>query len=78
MNDFFNKRISILINKFNAKKFNEVINDSLVLLKKKENDFLWNLLGLSYQNDNQLKKSINCFENSIHINSKNIYLPIII
>ena len=72
MNDFFNKRISILINKFNAKKFNEVINDSLVLLKKKENDFLWNLLGLSYQNVNQLKKSINCFENSIHINSKNI------
>jgi len=63
--------IQILINKFNSKRFDEVINDALILLKKKENDFLWNLLGLSYQNSYHLQKSINCFENSIKLNPKN-------
>ena len=28
--------IQILINKFNAKRFDEVINDTLILLKKKK------------------------------------------
>ena len=63
--------ISILIKKFEGKRFNDVINESLVILKKKDNDFLWNLVGLCFQNLNKYNKSIECFENAIKINPKN-------
>ena len=63
--------IQILIKKFENKNFKEVINESLTILKKKDNDFLWNLVGLSFQNLNQLNKSIDSFENAIKINPKN-------
>ncbi len=64
-------KISILIKKFEIGKFQDVINDSLVILKKNDNDFLWNLLGLSFQNLHQIEKSINCFENALGLNPKN-------
>ena len=63
--------IQILIKKFDNKNYKEVINESLVILKKNDNDFLWNLVGLSFQNLNQPNKSLDCFENAIRINSKN-------
>ena len=63
--------ISILIKKFEGKRFNDVINESLVILKKKDNDFLWNLVGLCFQNLNKYNKSIECFENATKINPKN-------
>ncbi len=63
--------VQILIKKFDNKNFKDVINESLVILKKKDNDFLWNLVGLCFQNLNQHTKSLNCFENAIRINSKN-------
>ena len=66
-----NNEINILIKKFESKRFEEVINKSIILLKKNDNDFLWNLLGLSFQNLNQIKKSIDCFENAINLNQKN-------
>ena len=65
------EKISILIKKFEIGKFQDVINDSLVILKKNDNDFLWNLLGLSFQNIHQIEKSINCFENALGLNPKN-------
>ena len=64
-------KISIIIKKFEVGKFQEVINESLVILKKNDNDFLWNLLGLSFQNLNQIDKSINCFENALGLNPRN-------
>ena len=44
-------RISIIVNYFNAKNFDKVITESNRLLKKNPAiDFLWNILGLTYQN----------------------------
>ena len=65
------EKISILIKKFEIGKFQDVINDSLVILKKNDNDFLWNLAGLSFQNIHQIEKSIKCFENALGLNPKN-------
>lgn len=67
-----NKEIPILIKKFDAGMFSEVINKSIILLKKNNNDFLWNLLGLCYQKIHQNQKSINCFENSINLRPNNL------
>ena len=64
-------QISTLVKKFEARQFEEVINKSIVILKKNDNDFLWNLLGLSFQNLNQIDKSINCFENALGLNPRN-------
>ena len=65
------EKISIIIKKFEIEKFQDVINDSLVILKKNDNDFLWNLVGLSFQNLYQIEKSISCFENALGLNPKN-------
>ena len=66
------QEIEILKRKFEAKMFNEVLNETLVLIKKNNNDFLWNLLGLCHQNLNSFKKASECFNNAIDLNSKNI------
>ena len=71
MSKSLKEKISILIKKFEIGKFQDVINDSLVILKKNDNDFLWNLTGLSFQNIHQIEKSINCFENALGLNPKN-------
>ena len=65
------EKIQILIRKYEYKKFQEVVDESMVILKKNDNDFLWNLVGLSFQRLSVLEKSINCFENAININPKN-------
>ena len=64
-------QIPIIVKKYESKRFDEVINQSLIILKNYDNDFLWNLVGLSFQNLNNYIKSIDCFENAIKINSKN-------
>ena len=44
-------KISIIVNHYNAKNFNKVISESNRILKKNPTiDFLWNILGLTYQN----------------------------
>ena len=65
------EKIQILIRKYEYKKFQEVVNDSMVILKKNDNDFVWNLVGLSFQKLFNVERSIDCFENAININSKN-------
>ena len=65
------EKIQILIRKYEYKKFQEVVNDSMVILKKNDNDFVWNLVGLSFQKLSNVERSIDCFENAININSKN-------
>ena len=71
MSKSLKEKISIIIKKFEVGKFQDVINDSLVILKKNDNDFLWNLTGLSFQYIHQIEKSINCFENALSLNPKN-------
>ena len=73
MNKELENKLKIIINKFKIKDFNYVINKSKILLKKElNNDFLWNIQGLSYQQKGEYNKSKNSFENAILINSKNI------
>ncbi len=64
-------QIQILVKKFDNRNFSEVIKESLIILKKHDNDFLWNLVGLSYQNINKHEKSVDCFKNAIQVNSQN-------
>ena len=71
MSKDLNEKISVLTKKFEYGNFQDVINESLIILKKNNNDFLWNLLGLSYQNLHQIEKSIDCFENTLKLNPKN-------
>ena len=50
MNKELENKLKIIINKFKIKDFNYVIKKSKILLKKElNNDFLWNIQGLSYQ-----------------------------
>ena len=49
------EKISLLIRKFEYGNFQEVINESIVILKKNDNDFLWNLLGLRCANVSLVK-----------------------
>ena len=58
------EKMQILIRKYEYKKFQEVVNDSMVILKKNNNDFVWNLVGLSFQKLFNIESSINCFENA--------------
>ena len=71
MSKDINNQIQILTKKFETRQFKDVINEALVILKKNDNDFLWNIVGLSFQNLNQYKKSIDCFENAIQVSPKN-------
>ena len=48
-----------------------IIKISLIILKKHDNDFLWNLVGLSYQNINEL------YEFKKTLQDKKIIIPIL-
>ena len=73
MNKDFENKIKSIIDKFKNKDFNFVIDKSKILLKKNsENDFLWNIQGLSYQHKGNYTQSVVSFEKAILINSKNI------
>ena len=66
-------RISIIVNYYNAKNFDKVIEEANRLLKKNPAvDFLWNILGLTYQN----LKNYNIAEKklliALKINPKNL------
>ena len=65
--------IQILINKFNAKKYTDIIKKISILIKKHDNNnFLWNLSGLCFQKIGKNKEAIYSFERAIKINPKNI------
>lgn len=67
-----NKEIQILINKFQVGDFKNIIEKCSLLLKKNpNNDFLWNLAGLSFQRINDHKNAILSFNKALAANSKN-------
>ena len=69
------KQIQILINSFNAKKFDYVISKSLAYLKKfPEYVLLYNLLGSSYQSNGEYKKALNIFNKGLRYDPKNLAL----
>jgi tetratricopeptide (TPR) repeat protein len=68
-----NNEIKIIIEKFKNKNFSFVINKTTSLLKKKiNNDFLWNIKGLSFQSIGDHINALDCFKFAIKINPKNI------
>ena len=71
MNQEIKKNIEILVRKYKSGKFLEVINDAIVLLKKDNNDYLWNILGLCHQNLNSYKNQLNVLTIQ-NINPQNI------
>ena len=65
--------IKIIIEKFKNKDFNFVINKTTFLLKKNpNNDFLWNIKGLSFRSISKPINALDCFKIAIKINAKNI------
>ena len=68
-------QVEILLNQFNAKNFDEVINKSLQLIKQNpEFVILYNLLGSSYQNKGDFKNAEISFKNGLKLDGNNIAL----
>jgi Tfp pilus assembly protein PilF len=68
-----NNQIKIIINYFNNGNFDKVFELSNKILKNDpENDFILNLVGLSYQKLQNFYKAENFFVKAIRINKKNI------
>ena len=65
------KKVDILTNKLKAGLFEEVINESKLLLKKRKHQVLFNLMSLSYQSLGENHKSIEIMEIALKANSKN-------
>ena len=69
------KQIQILINNFNAKKFDFVISKSTIYLKKYPGYvLLYNLLGSSHQNNGEYKKALKIFNEGLKYDPKNLAL----
>jgi len=73
MNLNLKSELSKIINAFNSGMYDFVINKTTVLLKKnKNNDFLWNIKGLTLQLQKKYKLSISCLIKALQINPRNI------
>jgi len=66
-------KIKIISNKFRIGKFNEVIQDSILLIKKFSNQpILYNILSLAYQQEGEYDKSIDLLTDALKKSPKNI------
>ena len=71
-NDLKNK-ISTIINLYNVRNFEEVIQETNRLLKKNpHNDMLWNISGLAYQQLKKYQQAEISFLRGLQENSKNV------
>ena len=67
-------KINIMKNKLRIKKFDEVIRDSKLLIKKFSNQqILYNILSLAYQQKGENDKSIGLLTNALKKSPKNIF-----
>ena len=73
--DKLKSKISTIINLYNVRNFEEVIQESNRLVKKNpHNDMLWNILGLAYQQLKEYQKAEISFLRGLQENPKNISL----
>ena len=71
--DQLKNKITTLINLYNVRDFQEVIQMSNRLVKKNpHNDKLWNILGLAYQQLKEYQKAEISFLRGLQENPKNI------
>jgi len=67
-------KINIISNKLRIGKFDEVIRDSKLLIKKfSDQQILYNILSLAYQQKGENDKSIDLLTNALKKNPKNIF-----
>ena len=65
------KKVEILTNRLKAGLFEEVIDETKLLLKKRKHQVLFNLLSLSYQSLGEYHKSIETMETALKANPRN-------
>jgi len=67
-------KINIITNKLRIGKFDEVIRDSKLLIKKfSDQQILYNILSLAYQQKGENDKSIDLLTNVLKKSPKNIF-----
>ena len=67
------KKITMLINKLQSGLFDEVVSGANILLKKSNDQIIYNILSLAYQGNGDYDKSINLLEGVIKLKPKNIF-----
>ena len=60
-----------LSNKLQAGQFNEVINETLTLLKKRQHQVFFNILSIAYQSIGEFQKSSDVMEDALRMNPNN-------
>ena len=71
--DKLKNKISTIVNLYNVRNFEEVIQESNRLVKKNpHNDLIWNILGLAYQQQKEYRKAEISFLRGLQENPKNI------
>ena len=67
-------KINIILNKLRVRKFDEVISEIKTLMKKyKDQQILYNILSLAYQEKGEFKKSIDLLSRALKSQPKNIF-----
>ena len=73
MKSNFELEIKKIVNLFNAKNYNKVLELSNFIIKKDENmDYVLNIIGLSHQRLNNFDIAETFFIRTIHVNKDNI------
>ena len=67
------KKIQSLTNKLNLGNFNEVIDETTVLLKKNKHQVFFNVLSLAYQSLGKFEKSEMIMDEALRLNPNNPY-----
>ena len=67
-------KINVIKNKLKAEKFDEVIQDAKLLIKRfSDQQILYNILSLAYQQKGENDKSIDLLNNALKKSPKNIF-----
>ena len=66
-------KFDILSNKLNSRLFEEVISETIPLLKKRKHQVFYNILSVAYQSIGDYEKSLKIMEEAMQLNSNNPY-----
>ena len=66
-------KFEILSNKLNSGLFDEVISETISLLKKRKHQVFYNILSVAYQGKGEFDKSLKIMDEAIKLNANNPY-----